>query len=361
LERINKTEVKIVSHPPKTIYDKLLRYAGRLGFGDFHIKIDLKTQLHAIVAIHSTRRGPAIGGCRFLHYDSSDEAIIDALRLGYMMSLKAAVSQLAHGGAKAVIIKPKVIKDREALFSAFGQFVQELGGRYITAVDSGTVAADMDVIACQTPYVTSTTQAGDPSLYTALGVRRGIEAAAQFKWGRSTLRGLHVAIQGAGRVGYHLAKELRAQDVRITMSDINSELLQHCVKELGVASVVPEDIYKIPCDVFSPCALGGILNLETIKKLQTSIVAGSANNQLAHRRYSALLQEQGILYAPDFVINSGGLIHVAAIYDHGDEQKAVQQIYNIYDTLLAMFVRSEREHRPTSEIAEIIAWENMEK
>ncbi|MGB6977335.1 MAG: amino acid dehydrogenase [Gammaproteobacteria bacterium] len=346
----------------KTTYDKLLRYAQRLGFGDLHIKLDAKTQLYAIIAIHSTQRGPAIGGCRLVHYDSSEDAVVDALRLGYMMSLKAAVSQLPHGGAKAVIIKPRNIKDREALFSSFGQFVQELGGRYITAVDSGTTTTDMDIIARQTSYVTCTTQVfgdGDPSLYTAIGVQRGIEAAVQFKLGRDNLRGLHIAIQGAGHVGYHLAKELHAQDVRITMTDINSELLQRCVNELGVTPVTPEDIYKIPCDVFSPCALGAILNLKTIQQLQTSIVAGSANNQLAHPRYGALLYERGILYAPDFVINSGGLIHVAALYDHGDNQKATQQIYNIYNILMAMFARAQHENRPTNEIADIIALENL--
>lgn len=348
--------------PQHTSHDRLLRYAESLGFGDIHFKIDHKTGLHAIVAIHSTKLGPALGGCRFIHYDSADDALIDALRLAHMMSFKAAVSNVAHGGAKAVIMKPKTLTDRAALFNAYGEFVNDLGGRYITAVDSGTGPADMDEVAKKTSFVTCTTEkyAGDPSPVTALGVRRGIEAAVKFRLDRDNLEDIHVAIQGAGHVGYYLAKELLAKGAHITITDVNQQLLAKVTAELGIASVAPEAIYSVPCDVFAPCALGGILNGETIPQLRTPIVAGSANNQLAHHEFAHLMMQHDILYAPDFVINAGGLIHVAAIYDHGDSTRAQQQIYELYDILLQLFERAQQEHKPTSEVAELIALEKLQ-
>ncbi len=343
--------------------DSLLRYAERLGFGDLNIKIDHETGLHAIIAIHSTKRGPAIGGCRFIHYDHTDQAIIDALRLAHMMTFKAAVNNLPHGGAKAVLIKPKTVPNIEEYFERFGEFVNSLNGRYITAEDSGTDAAMMDIIARRTPYVTGTTfggYAGDPSPFTALGVRRGIEAALKFKLDRDNLSKIHVAIQGAGHVGYYLAKELLEQGAQVTMTDINQAHLQQCIDELKVKTVMPEAIYDVKCDVFAPCALGATLTAETIKRLQTSIVAGSANNLLGHHQNADMLLERGILYAPDFVINSGGLIHVAAIYDHGDPKKAREQIYSLYDTSLKIFERAARENVSPNIIAETIALENLE-
>src|SRR5579885_551366 len=278
---------KRVAHPHVryTVADSLMRYAEFLGYGDIHTKIDEKTGLKAIVAIHNLKRGPAIGGCRMVTYQTIDKAMEDALRLGYMMSYKAAINNLPHGGAKAVIIKPKVIKDREALFEKFGEFVNELGGRYITAVDSGTSPAEMDIIARRTPYVTCTSKSGadsDPSPLTAIGVRRAIEAAVKFKLGRDSLEGVHIAIQGAGHVGYCLAKEVHALGATITISDINLKSIQRCVDEFGAKVCHPDEIYGIEADVFAPCALGAVLNLNTIKQLKVAIVAGSANNQLSH-------------------------------------------------------------------------------
>lgn len=345
--------------------DSLFRYAELLGFGEFHVKIDHATGLHAIIAIHNLYRGPAIGGCRLIHYDHTDQALVDALRLAQMMSYKAAVCNLPHGGAKAVIMKPKVIKDRAALFSSFGDFVQEQAGRYITAVDAGTEPDDMDIISQRTRYVTCTTfggYAGDPSPHTALGVRRGIEAAVKFKLNRDSLEGIHVAIQGAGHVGFHLSKELKKLGAKITICDTNKEAIENVINEFGsevIKVVKPEEIYEVPCDVFSPCALGATLNFHTIHQLKASIVAGSANNQLDHHQHDMVLYQRGILYVPDFVINSGGLIHAAAIYDHGDEDKANAQIYNLYETLMNLFERAKQENRPTNEIAEAIALENM--
>lgn len=366
IEKITKGTVMNSDQPKKvhhhTPTDGLFRYAELLNFGDVHIKFDHKTGLRAIVAIHNLNRGPAIGGCRMVHYQSADDAIEDALRLGYMMSYKAAISNLPHGGAKAVIMKPKVIKDRRALLHAFGDFINELGGRYITAMDSGTTEADMDTIAERTQYVTCTSNSGsggDPSPITAFGVCRGIESAVKFKLKKQDLQGVHVSIQGAGHVGYYLAKELHARGARMTICDINAKSLERCVNEFGVSVCSVDDIYDIEADVFAPCALGSILNLRTIQRLRVKIVAGSANNQLAHQHYGVVLHERGVLYAPDFVINSGGLIYAAAMYDHGSFDQANKQVSDIYDTLIPIFERSEKENLATNEVAEKIALEKL--
>lgn len=345
--------------------DSIFRYAEMLGFGDLHIKMDHETGLHAIIAIHSTTLGPAIGGCRLIHYDHTDDALVDVMRLAQMMSYKAAICNLPHGGAKSVIMKPAEIADRTAFFSRFGDFVQQQQGHYITAMDSGTTPDDMDIIAKRTSYVTCTTNggyAGDPAPYTALGVYRGIAAAVQFKLGRDRLAGLHIALQGAGHVARALAKMLLADGVRLTVTDTNPAALAQFQQELGetaVQTVPPQAIYDVPCDVFAPCALGAVLNFETIHRLAAPIVAGSANNQLANHHFDRLLYERDILYVPDFIINAGGLIHVAAIYDHGDSAKANQHINQLYDNLLALFQRAKAEQRPTNEIAEVIAKEKI--
>lgn len=343
--------------------DSLLRYAEFLGYGDIHTKIDEKTGLKAFIAIHNLKRGPAIGGCRMITYKTVNKAIEDALRLGYMMSYKAAINNLPHGGAKAVLIKPKEIKDREAYFEKFGEFINELGGRYITAVDSGTSSLEMDIIARRTPYVTCTSTSGtesDPSPFTALGVRRAIEAAVKFKLGKDSLAGIRVAIQGGGHVGYYLIKQLKERGALITVADVNLNALERLIDEFAVKVCAPDDIYDIESDVFSPCALGSVLNLNTIKRLRSLIVAGSANNQLAHQHYATLLHERGILYSPDFLINAGGLIHVAVIYDHGDKQKSVEQINNIYHTVYDIFERSAKENLSTNDIAIKIANERLD-
>jgi len=360
----NTIKNKRFAHPHVhyTVCDSLMRYAEFLGFGDIHTKIDHKTGLKAIVAIHNLKRGPAIGGCRMLTYQTIDKAVEDGLRLAHMMSFKAAINNLAHGGAKAVLIKPKVIKDREAYFEKFGEFINELGGRYITAVDSGTNPYDMDIIARKTTYVTCTSDsdgAHDPSPLTALGVCRGLEAAVKFKLQKNDLDGVHVAIQGAGHVGYWLAKYLHEKGARLTMTDINQEVLKKCVTEFNTQVCAPDEIYGVAADVFAPCALGAIINLQTINQLKAKIVAGSANNQLAHHHFGALLHERGILYAPDFLINAGGLIHVAVIYDSGDIKKSHEQIKNIYQTVYDIFERSANENRATNEIAEQIARDRL--
>lgn len=337
-------------------HDELLRYAESLSFGDIHIKLDPEADLCAIVAIHSVKRGPALGGCRLMEYDSIADAARDALRLAHGMSYKAAICNLALGGGKAVIVKPKQIKNRQALFEAFGRFVNELGGRYITAIDSGTDMADMDIINTQTPYVTTISKHnGNPAPFTATGVRVGIQAAVKFKLNKDDLNNVHVAIQGAGHVGYLLAKELTQLGALITMSDKNTDALQRCVDEFKVKTVSPEAIYTVNCDVFAPCAVGGIVNDQTIPLLKASIVAGSANNQLGEKQHGAALHARGILYAPDYLINAGGLIHAYAEYHNTSFETAEQHILHIYDQLLEIFTRSARDNKPTNEIADNIA------
>lgn len=336
----------------------LFRYAQLLGFGEYHVKTDKKTGLTAIIAIHNTIRGPALGGCRMGTYKATAKAIEDALRLAYMMSLKAAISNLPHGGAKAVLIKPKVIHDRHAYFAKFAEFVNELNGRYITAVDSGTASSDMDIVAKYTSYVSCTTSAGDPSPYTALGVRRGIEAAVKCKMGRESLEGIRVAIQGMGQVGYELAKQLHTQGAKLIISDIKAHTEKYA-DEFNAEFCDSETIYDAEADVFSPCALGSILNLNNIKRLKAKIIAGCANNQLAHVQYDSIMQKRGILYAPDFVINAGGLILASTTYRADDIQRAKEKINNIYDTLMEIFIRSQKEETPTANIAKTIALEKL--
>jgi leucine dehydrogenase len=346
-------------------YDTLNRYARLLGYGKIHTKIDPATGLNAIIAVHNTQLGPAIGGTRLYSYPSIGLAFIDALRLGYIMTLKAAFNDLPHGGAKAVILKPKVISDRAAFFHSYGDFIHELNGHYITAVDLGTNGEDMNLISERTPYVFGAAKRHpletDPSPHTAQGIFRGIQASVQFQLNRDSLEGLHVVVQGAGHVGYALIKLLIKHGAKVTFCDPNTETVARCTQELGAQPVSLNEIYDIPCDVFSPCALGGVINLATIQRLKTSVIAGSANAQLAHRKYGALLHKKGILYAPDFVINSGGLIYAAMIYDYLDAQKATTQIDALYDRMLYLFERSKSENLPPEEMAEQIAKEKLEK
>ena len=280
------------------------------------------------------------------------------MRLARGMSYKSALANLPLGGGKSVIIKPPHAYDRTAYMRRFGQFVEELGGRYITALDSGTQLSDMDLIAEHTPYVASlSSDSGDPSPSTAQGVLRGIQAAVQFKLGKNSMDGLHIAIQGLGHVGYHLAQHLQALGAQLTVADVNPATVEQAVRELGAASVSTADIHKVPCDVFSPNALGAILNDITIPQLQTTIIAGAANNQLAHTYHGQRLHDKGILYAPDYVINAGGVIFAASKYFKTEASITHQQIDGIRAVLLAIFERSHVENRPSSDIADTMAQE----
>lgn len=354
-----------MSRKKKLDYSALKRYARMLGFGDIHYKLDNETGLEAIVAIHSTYRGPAIGGCRFHTYDTHGHALLDAIRLAFGMSLKNAVVDLPHGGAKSVIIKPRVVKDREALFRSFGDFVEQLNGRYITAMDVGTRTEDMNTIAQRTSHVIGTTTGkvvqGDPSPFTATGVWRGIQAAVQFKLGRDNVDGLHVALQGGGKVGYHLAKYLHQGGAKITVCDTRPETLDLFQQEFNANVVDLEAIYDVPCDIFSPCALGGTLNLNTINRLSANIIAGCANNQLAHVKYGELLHQKKVLYCPDFLINAGGVIQAASMHDYQDINIANKLVDKLYDRVMDVLVRAQSENKSTHVIAEKIAYERLKQ
>ena len=354
---------KILNHHHHT-HEGLMRYARMLGFGDIHIRIDSNTGLHAIIAIHSTKRGPAIGGCRFYSYSSIDLALKDAIQLSYMMTLKAAFTNLPHGGAKAVILKPSTtITNRKALFRSFGDFVHDINGRYITAMDIGTTTQDMDIIAECTPHVIGAAGTdklqSDPSPFTSRGIFLGIKAAAKFKLNRDTIEGLHVVIQGGGKTAYNLARLLNQAGVTISMCDTRLEVTQQFADEFQARVVSPEKIYDVPCDIFSPCAIGGVINLNTLNRLQTSIIAGSANNQLAHRKYGIIAHQRGFLYVPDYVINAGGLIQAASVHDYHNIDIANQLIDNLYDCLLKLFDRSVKENIPTTEVADLMAKEKL--
>lgn len=344
-------------------YSALTRYAKMLKFGDIHTKIDNATGLHAIIAVHSTKLGPAIGGCRLYPYASPELALKDVLRLSYGMTLKAAGCGLPHGGAKAVIIKPKGDFDRAAIFRSFGDFVHELNGRYITAIDVGSTLDDMKTISERTPYVCSISPTGeieeDPSISTAFGVFRSIQAAVKFKFNRDNCDGIRVAIQGVGHVGYMLAKHLKHNGAIVTVSDVDQAVVDRCVNELGVNSVSPDTIESVDCDVYSPCALGGVITHDFILQTKAKIIAGAANNQLAHHNNSHLMQDRGIIYLPDFLINSGGLIHVAVTYGNKNDAISDEKVNHIYDATLTMLERAARTGETTTITAEKIALEKL--
>jgi leucine dehydrogenase len=353
VDTINKNNQDIVE-------DDFLEYALTHGFGDLHFKVDPETGMKAIIAIHSTKLGPALGGCRFIEYPNTAAALKDALRLARGMSFKAASVNLPLGGGKSVIIKPQGSFDRTAYMHQFGTFVNELNGRYITALDSGTVLSDMDIIAEHTDHVASLSKYnGDPSPSTATGVLRGIQAAVSFKLGKDNLKGLHVAIQGLGSVGYQLAKYLHELGATLTVADISNATVERAVKEFGAKTVSTDMIHKIPCDVFAPCALGAIINDLTLPQFQTTIIAGAANNQLAHSIHGRKLHEKGILFATDYVINAGGLIFAASKYLHTPEHQVADQINGIYTSLTEIFTRSAKDNVAASEIADTLAQEKL--
>ncbi len=325
------------------------------GIADLHFCLDPASGLRAIIAIHSTHLGPAIGGCRFLPYTNELDAIDDALRLAKGMSYKSALAGLPHGGGKSVIIYPEHEFDRHKLMQAFGKFIEALNGRYITAMDSGTLTTDMDAIASNTRWVSCTSQSGDPSPYTAIGVVEGIKAAVHYRYGKPDLEGLRVAIQGLGHVGMAVAAHLAMEGVHLTVTDIDTSLVQTAIEEYSAHPVTPDAIYDVDADIFCPCGLGAILNDSTLPRLKAPIVAGSANNQLAEDRHGVALAERGILYVPDYVINSGGLIYVALT--HANEEASVirHKVMQISTTLMRIFKQAEDAHMAPFLLADQLA------
>jgi leucine dehydrogenase len=339
----------------------IFKHAEKLGFGELHFKIDPATQLFAIIAVHNTTLGPAIGGCRWIPYPSVDDAVYDALRLAQGMTLKSAISKLANGGGKAVLMRPEKIPDKEKYFASFARFVDSLGGVYVTAADSGTGAEEMDMIAKHTRHVTSTTAIGNPAIFTARGVLRGIQAAVKHKLQKDSLENIHIAIQGLGHVGYLLAQFCTERGARLTVADVDNNRAQQCAKEFKADIISPERIHTVSCDVYSPCALGAVLNRHTIPEIHAPIIAGAANNQLAEANDGHILHRSGILYAPDFVINAGGVIQASGKYYHASDKKIENKVDGVYDTLMTIFERSAERHIPTSNIADALALEMLEK
>src|SRR5437667_2069813 len=302
---------------------------------------DSPSELRGIVAIHSTALGPSLGGTRFYPFRSEEDALRDVLRLAKGMTYKAAAAGLDLGGGKAVIIgDPKRIKTEE-LLRAYGRFIDTLQGRYITAEDVGTTGEDMDVVRRETRSVTGVSPAmggsGDPSPVTAFGVFKRLIACAEEVWKDSSLAGRLVAVQGVGKVGYHLVKHLHEAGASIVVSDVDVDAVAHAVRDFGVDTADPDKIHAEECDVFAPCALGAVIRDDTIPSLRCRVVAGAANNQLAAPEHGDQLRELGILYAPDFIINAGGLINVADELRGYDRERAMRQVETVYRNLRAIF------------------------
>jgi leucine dehydrogenase len=327
---------------------------------------DHASGLRAVIGIHNTVLGPAIGGTRMRRYDSEDDAVLDALRISRSMTYKAAAAGLNLGGGKCVIMGDPRKEKSEALFRALGRFIESLEGRYITAEDVGTTVDDMEYVYMETRHVTGITVAhggsGDPSPVSAYGVFRGIEAAVKTKFGREDLTGLTVAVQGVGSVGYFLIKQLHEAGARIMACDIEPDRARRVAEEFGVDVVDPATIYDVSAEVFSPCALGAILNDETIPRLKAKVVCGGANNQLAvPGRHGALLDEKSILYAPDYVVNAGGLINVFCELEGYVRERAMRRTSGIYETTLRVFEIARDRGMPTSQAADLMAEERIAK
>lgn len=326
---------------------------------------DPSVGLQAIVAIHNTRLGPALGGCRMWKYDSVDSAMEDALRLSKGMTYKAAVAGLNLGGGKAVIIaNPKTDKS-EALFRSYGAFLESLNGRYITAEDVGTDVNDMEYIFMETSNVVGVAPthggSGDPSPWTAKGVLEGMRACVEAKLGRTDLKGLAVAVQGAGHVGHELVELFLMSGMRVYICDIDRSRVEALGARNGVTVVGTDEIYDTDAEIFCPSALGAILNEKTIPRLKCKIVAGSANNQLASAEAGDELFRRKILYAPDYAINAGGLMNVSIELEGYDETRANRMIRNIYYVMKSILLHSSKENLPEYRCADRVAEKRIEE
>lgn len=321
---------------------------------------DKKSNLRAIIAIHNTALGPALGGTRMWTYASDQEALIDALRLSRGMTYKAAVAGLNLGGGKAVIVGDPNRDKTESLFRTYGRFVEGLGGRYITAEDVGTSVQDMEWVRMETKYVTGIDRAlgggGDPSPVTAIGVYHGLKACMHELTGGDSLKGKQIAVQGAGHVSSFLCEYLAKEGAKLFISDIYEAKAEALAEKTRGTCVKPDKIFDVPADIFCPCALGAIINDETISRLKVKIVAGGANNQLAdEKKHGRMLIERGILYAPDYAINGGGLMSVANELEGYPRERALKQAEGIYDTIRNIFDIAKQEQIPPYEASNRLA------
>lgn len=313
-----------------------------------------------IIAIHDTTLGPALGGTRFWQYNSTEEAVTDALRLARGMSYKSAVAGLNLGGGKSVIVGDNRRTDREALFRAHGKFVESLKGRYITAEDVGTSPADMEYVRMETSSVAGLHgRSGDPSPVTAYGVYVGMKATARVRWGSDSLAGKKILVQGCGHVAFSLCQHLAREGAKLVVTDIDKEKVNQVVKATGAEAVAPDAIYDVPADIYSPNALGAVINDDTLKRLKVEVISGAANNQLAEERHGEELERRGLLYAPDYVINAGGVINVYGELMGWDLDRAKRKAAEIYDTLLRIFATAKAEKIPSFRAADRVGEERI--
>lgn len=329
---------------------------------------DPASGLKAIVAVHNSNRGPALGGCRMWNYASDEEALRDVLRLSKGMTYKSALANIALGGGKSVIIGDPRQHKSEALLEAMGHFLEQMGDSYIAAEDSGTSVADLKVMARHTDNVAGVTERtgidgnpcnGDPSPATAYGTFVGLRTAVKHRLGRDDLRGLKVAVQGVGNVGFRLAQHLSAAGAELFVCDIHADQVERAVEQLGATAVSAEQILSLDVDVLAPCALGAVLNDQSIPQIKARVIAGASNNQLAAPRHDAMLRQQGILYTPDYAINAGGIIDVYYERVGHDHQRVRAHIESIAGTLEQIFQRADEADRPTGEIANELAEERF--
>jgi leucine dehydrogenase len=321
---------------------------------------DPETGLRCIIAVYSTALGPALGGTRFWPFESEEAALTDVLRLSKAMAYKASAAGLDLGGGKAVVMGNSKTDKTPELLRAYGGAVERLGGAYITTADVGTTSADMDVIAQTTRFVTGTSAgSGDPSPVTSFGVWHGLKAVARELWGSPSLEGKHVAVQGVGKVGGGVVRLLANEGAQLTVADIDGAAADAIAKEVGAAVVAPAEITSIPCDIYSPCALGAVVNDASIPAFKCRAIAGAANNQLERPEHGDALAEARILYAPDYVINAGGLINVEDELHGYDSDRAHTKAAAIGDRLLDVFARAKAERISTARAADHIAGERI--
>lgn len=329
------------------------------------IRHDLKSGLRAIIAVHNTSRGPALGGCRMYPYANDAEAMTDALRLSRGMTYKSAVADLPLGGGKAVIIGDPRNDKGPALLEAMGEFVSSLEGRYITAEDSGTSVADMRLIGTRTRWVAGMADddphGGDPSPTTAYGTFVGLRAAVAHRFGSADLSGLRVAIQGVGNVGFHLARQLADAGAKLFVADVFEANRTRAVEALGATEVSVDAVYDLDVDVFCPCAMGAVINDDTLRRLRAPVIAGAANNQLATAVHGDALHRRGLLYTPDYVLNAGGIIDIAYQQQGKSRAEMLAHVERIGSTLLEIFARSDALNLPTYQVADRLAEERFSR
>lgn len=344
---------------------ELLDIAAAHGCESLHLAADPATGLRAIVAVHSTALGPALGGTRFRPYPDERAAALDVCRLARAMTYKHAACGNDLGGGKAVIIGDPAALRSDELLRAYGRFVDGLGGRYLTAEDVGTTQADMDLLRSVTPYVTGTSEhlggSGDPSPATAWGVLHAMRAVAEHAFGDASLAGRHVVVLGVGKVGSALARHLAADGARVSVADVRAGVAAAVAAEVGAAVLDPATALEEPCDVLAPCALGGVLSAETIPRLRCAAVCGAANNQLAEPADATRLAEAGILYAPDYVVNAGGVINIAEEAAPGgyDRDRALQRAAGVGDTLRRVLAIAQERGITPAEAADRLAEERL--